>query len=242
MPRLLRLLPSAIVAVAESEKSEYQAVVPAKQLIFHHDLPRLVDIRTWINQTIQEDCLMMVDDDFLGVIPQVVRLQRRVTDPAIIEQVIENAHQCTEDLGLTVFCWTRTRNNFLADPEMLPIRLVQPMAGSFGMRGAAQSRRFDAVPDREDVDFTLQTLLHDRVLFAEMRWYFDHGRSFAGRGGNVGKITEEQFKASTAILLQRWGKYIGLGSPGFQKNRSTTPMSIRVKRRSPLADANSSSH
>jgi hypothetical protein len=40
------------------------------------------------------------------------RRQRHVTDPTVIAQVIENGHRIAEDLGITLFCWSRTQNNF----------------------------------------------------------------------------------------------------------------------------------
>jgi hypothetical protein len=90
--------------------------------------------------------------------------------------------------------------------------------------------------NREDLDFTLQTLLEDRIVLGDCRWYFDHGRIFSGRGGNVGLTTSEQFAHTTKDLVAKWGRFVGTSRPGFMKGQrqSTSPMSIRVERQSAL--------
>ena len=85
----------------------------------------------------------------------------------------------------------------------------------------------------------MRTLLDDRILFADMRWYFDFGRIFAGRGGNVGLVRREDWERSTQEIYRRWGQYVARTKPGFFKGRGqTSPMGIRVSRRSVLATAN----
>ncbi|MGD0653127.1 MAG: hypothetical protein ABSA16_02175 [Thermoguttaceae bacterium] len=231
MKRLLKLLPTALVCVARSEKEDYSKVVPANQLLFHDEIKGLVNIRNWINAKIQEDCVVMSDDDLLCVRPLIGK-QRPITDPAVILQIINNSHVVCQDLGINVFCWSRTRNSFLAGPDGNPIRLVQPMAATWGLRGAARERKFDTtLPARPDLDFTMETLLKDRILYADMRFYFDHGRSFTGRGGNVGILSHESWEATTKLLYKKWGKYIGTSKPGWVKTKGqTSVMSIRVKR------------
>ena len=236
IPRILSILPNATITVAESEAADYADVVPKKQLLLHPELRGLAAIRNWLAKTLQEDCLVEIDDDLRGVIPQLGKA-KRITDPAVIAELIENGHRIAEDLGIGVFCWSRTANNFLSDPIFLPIRFVQPVSCSFGMRGAARNRLWDeTIPGRADLDFTMRTMLEDRVLLADMRFYFDHGRIFSGKGGAVGIVSREGFEAGTRILYDRWGKYIGRKRPGFMKGQgNVAPMSIRVQRHNPTA-------
>ncbi len=95
------------------------------------------------------------------------------------------------------------------------------------------------LPGRADFDFTMQTLLDDRILYADVRFYFDHGRIFSGRGGNVGLLTDEMFKRSSDLLKCRWGKYVSFEKPGYAKMKAsnTQSMSARVRRHNPLATA-----
>ncbi len=115
IPRILSMLPNATITVAESEASDYAGVVPKKQLLLHPELKGLAAIRNWLGRTLQEDCLVEIDDDLRGVIPQLGKA-KRITDPAVIAELIENGHRMAEDLGIGVFCWSRTANNFLSDP------------------------------------------------------------------------------------------------------------------------------
>ncbi len=93
-------------------------------------------------------------------------------------------------------------------------------------------------PGRADFDFTLETLLHDRILYADCRFYFDHGRIFSGLGGNVGLISDADFKLATERLHKKWGRYISTKKPGYNKGASNVQsMGIRVRRQNPLVKA-----
>lgn len=236
MPRVLGLLPGALIVVANRERSDYAAVVPRDRLLCHPDLPSLMHIRNWISQTVQEDCLVQIDDDLKCIRPLIGK-QRAVRCPQTIAEVIAGAQQVSGDLEIPVFCWSRSRNVALVKPQLQPIRLVQPVSSSFGMRGPARARLFDeSLAGRADLDWTFRTLLHDRIVYVDMRWSFDHGRIFAGRGGNVGLVDPESWQRTTEEIYRRWGKYVGRKRPGFAKGKgSSSPMSIRVSRHSPLA-------
>ena len=239
MRRLLALLPDATVCVAKSEADEYAEVVPRKQLLLHDDLPNLVSIRNWLNQAVQERCLVEIDDD-LRCVYALVGKRRKITDPDTIRDIIANSVQVASDLDIGVFCWNRTQNTAISDPIFQPIRFVMPVSSSFGLRGRARERKFDSgFPGRADFDFTLTTLLEDRILYADCRFYFDHGRIFSGLGGNVGLISSEEFQAGTERLHQKWGRYLSTKKPSWQKGaRNVQAMSIRVRRQNPLASGN----
>jgi hypothetical protein len=234
MKRVLSLLPSAIVCVAKREEQDYAAAVGNARLITHDNLPGIIAIRNWLNETIQEDCLVMVDDDLKCIYPQIGK-QIKVTDPELIAHVIDNAHRVSEDLDIGVFCWTRTRNAFMVEPEYLPFRFVAPVMCSFGLRGAARGRRFDPeLPGRADFDFAFQTALEDRICLQDMRWYFDHGRIFAGRGGNAGVISKEQFDASTKRLTAKWGQFVSTKRAAYIKSKAGSAVGMKVQRSNPI--------
>ena len=240
MKRVLGLLPEALICVAKSEAADYSEVVPAAQLLFHDDLPALVPIRNWLNRTIQEDCVVQVDDD-LKAVWFLIGKKRRTTDPAVIREIIENTHRVAADLNISVFCWSRSANQFVLRPWLNPIRFATPISCSFGLRGRARQRRFDpGCPGREDFDFSMQTLLEDRILYADARFYFDHGRIFSGLGGNAGLITDGQFASATERLKQKWGRFLSMDKPGFQKGKANNvpAMSVRVRRHNPAVMAN----
>jgi hypothetical protein len=81
----------------------------------------------------------------------------------------------------------------------------------------------------------MQTLLKDRILYADARFYFDHGRIGAGLGGQVGLLTDVMHAASTEKLKQRWGRYVHFKKPSYHKGATNTQaMSVRVRRQNPL--------
>ena len=233
---MLGLLPGATVCVAREEADAYRAVVPKKQLLLHDNLPGLVHIRNWLNESIQEDCLVQVDDD-LRWVAALIGKSRKIVNPAVIAQIIANSHYIAADLDIGCFCWSRTQNTVLLRPEFWPVRFVGPVSCSFGLRGAARSRQFDIkFEGRADFDFTLQTLLDDRILYCDTRFYFDHGRIFGGRGGNVGLIDSAKFDESGRLLAEKWGRFINRKAPGFVKKKNVSTMGVRVSRKNPVAE------
>lgn len=240
MPELLTLLPTALVCVAEEEAKAYLEVVPKGQLITHNE-PNLIAIRNWILAKVQEDCVVQVDDDL-----QCVRLLTKakgtpaIKDPLAIRRIIENAHHVCVDLDVGVFGWSRTLNAKLINVRDFPIRVAAPIAAAYGIRGSARARRFDPhVVSREDFDFTLQTLLEDRIVYVDMRFYFDHGRSYSGTGGNAGRLDTEEIEMATARIKRKWGKWASTSKPAYKRNRAHNidSMSIRVPRRNPAIES-----
>lgn len=237
MPTILKLLPTAQIFVDEREADEYRPVVPAKQLRLHPPTANLCQVRNLIPDYFPAPAVVQIDDDL-----QAVRLCRnsaskRTTDPEQILQIIENGVRIAADLDLGVFCWSRNLNNAQLDPNFKTIHFTMPISSSFVLRGAALRRRFDErFVGKADFDFSLTTLLQDRVILCDTRFSFDHGRIFSGRGGNVSSISSEQMNATSRRLAAKWGDSLSLKGRSFKGRLATSDkMSIRVKRRNPLA-------
>ena len=104
------------------------------------------------------------------------------------------------------------------------------------MIAAARNRFFDErFIGRDDFDWTLRTLIDDRVLFVDNRFYFDHGPIYSGKGGNVGLIDQDSFVNSSRLLKQFFGDAIVFSThsnPRWKRERDPqTKMSIRVSLR-----------
>ena len=231
MPILRMLLPTAVICVDEREMAEYSIFVPKDKLLPHPPLANGAAVQSWMMDNIDTPILFRCDDD-LRCVRGMTGSHRRIVDPEEILAIIENAARCCQDLGLGVFTFAATANPIFLNVEEKPIKPVQPTFGAFGVMGKAlKTRRFD--PDlvgRSDADFTLQTLLDDRILYADCRFKFDFGLIFGGRGGNVGLITPKIFRRSTLELKRKWGKHVSFQKVNFQKKRTVSPISIRVKR------------
>jgi hypothetical protein len=152
-------------------------------------------------------------------------------------RIIENSVQIAEDLDVGCFGWGRTANTMFYN-AMDPLALVHSIYASFGVRGNGRHRQFDEnIPGRADVDFTLQALLEDRIVYVDRRFYFDHGGAFSGSGGSVGLIDRRMYENSTSVLQERWGRYVtvtgrtgaSLMAGGAQGVQATH---IKVRRRS----------
>jgi len=229
------LLPSAIVCVDEREADDYRAVVPPPNLLLHPPMEGLPAVMNWMMDNIKQDILVSIDDDFQGV--QVTTGSRRfVTNSDEILAIIENGARACADLGLTCFCWSRTPNTSVIRPDVRPVVPTQLVGSAFGIMGAARHRHYDArFSGRAAVDWTLTTLHQDRCVLADIRYFFDCGVIFSGRGGNVGVVTPEQFTAASRGLVKKWGNALSLKAPGYVKNRQQAALRIAVSRTNKVA-------
>jgi hypothetical protein len=221
--------------VAEVERADYLKTVPAEALICHEGLADLPAIRTWILDWFDEDCIVQVDDDLRRVVSCITG--RTITAPEAIKQLIENSLQVAEDCGIGVFCWSRTLNRTLTHPDERPFNFTAPVASVFGQRGLARHRHWDSdFPGKADYEFTLRTLMEDRILLGDNRFYFDCGPPFRGTGGNAGRITKKQIAETDRLLKERYGAAADLGSRDtYQHPRpSIGGMGIRVRRKATL--------
>ena len=236
MLRIRSLLPTALIVVDEAERAEYRALVPAERMLCHPGLRGVPRIRNFMAAQVKSKILVEIDDDLERVLVTTGSL-RRITDPTDILAIIENAARCCQDLGLTVFCWSRTANLAILSPDTRPINPVHPVANAFGIMGAARHREFNpTMTGRADLDWTLETLMRDRIVFADTRFYFDCGRIFAGRGGAVGQIDKETFERTTRAIGRKWGEYVTFKTPNYVKKKgSVSPMRIKVSRTNPTA-------
>jgi hypothetical protein len=230
MPVIRSLLPSAIITVDEVEADDYRPVVPADKLLLHPPMKGLYAVINWAQEHFKNDILIEVDDDFNGV--QVnTGSKRKLTNPDEILAVIENAARACKDLGLTAFCFSRTPNTTVVRPDVRPLVPVQSVCMAFGIMGAARHRKYNLeFVGRGDADWTLQTLLDDRCVYADIRFFFDGGDAFGGRGGNVGLVTPEVFEATSRDLIRKWGKSLMFKAPAYVKNRQVAPIRINVSR------------
>lgn len=161
---------------------------------------------------------------------------RYITDPEEILGIIENGARACKDLELTTFCWSATGNRMFLKPDKIPLKPIQPIHHAFGLMGKARTRKWrEDLPGRTAVDVTLTTLLLDRLLYADTRFWFDCGAVFAGRGGNVGLVDIERWKNSSRELKRTWGKSVSFTRRQFGRRHNVDSMSIQVTRSNPVA-------
>lgn len=236
MKRLLSLFPDAYVTVNKSGIDIYRSVVPKKQLIEHPDMP-LIETRNWILDNFQEECVLQFNDDVQKLV-KFGNTTRTIRDPAMIKGVIINTMQCARDLGVGVFCWSVTANASMIFPQIRPFRANAPCSShAFGVCGDARGRRFDPTfRARGDYDYTLETLLHDRLLLCDVRFSFDCGGMSRGGGGQSGTLTGQQIDNGERALRRKWGKCVGeSGVKSVNKKKTWKSFSLNVQRTNPRA-------
>lgn len=233
MATMQSLLPNATVCVEDSEVETYAKYVDREKLWPHPPLGGLNQIISWMMENCKADCMIYCDDDLQGLRPTLTR-PALVTDPDVIRDVIENQVVCCHDLQLGVFCWIRSQNKLLLEPEYFPYRLVMPIQGCWGVMNTARRRLFDpGMNGRGDVDFTLETLVRDRVILTDCRWYWDFGRVSAGKGGNAGMLTTDELDTAQRDIETKWGNAVSFGTTdsGVSGRRTMPRCSIKVSRR-----------
>jgi hypothetical protein len=231
VPKVLRLLPTAVVCIDDRERDDYAAVTPASQLLLHPPTETIGEVRQWILDEIPGP-VVMIDDDLRDVRPMVGVKRKPITDPDVIRVIIENGVRCATDLGLHLFSWNRNPVPMYFQPNN-PIEFAGPCAGAFGVIG--RKFRFDtSLIHGEDCDLTMQALLRDRVVLIDNRFYWQFGPVHQGEGGLQQIRTHEKIKADIDKLRKRWGSYLVLdakpGSQAHRKRSRALSMSIRVKR------------
>ena len=237
MPIIRALLPTAVVCVDAREVDDYSPYIPPKQLLVHPPFDGFGRVMNWIQENVESPVLVEIDDDFQGVLMITGERHRHMTDPLDILAVIENGIRVTQDLELTTFCFARTNNYVALKPDLMPFRAVAPVCAVVGTMGAARHRKYDtSLTGRADMDWTLRTLLEDRLVFCDTRFFFDCGTTFAGRGGSVGLIGPDAFEKTSVEIRRRWGKHISYKQPVYiNYHRSVAAIAIRVRRRANTA-------
>jgi hypothetical protein len=237
MATIRSLLPTAKVVVDEREEFEYATEVPRENLILHPPMDGFAHVYNWMLKHFQEKIIIELDDTF-AYIKSMTGSYRRISRPLEVLAVIENTAQCCWDLGLPAMTWSRTTNTVLIDPEMKPIVPIQPVCGALGVMHNGREREIDpAFFGRADTDWTLKTLLIDRCVYADQRFYFERGPAYAGVGGNTGLVSDEQFWSGTVGMKKKWGKHLKCSRQAYKKDqaRNVAPIGMRVKRTNPIA-------
>lgn len=230
----LRLFPGATVTVAESEMESYAAIadpggrrlIGEDRLIPHpDDVSGIAPIRQWVLDHFDEECIVMVDDDVYELVFLVHYVPRKMSDPAVVQQVVYNAANVAQGIGAPVFGFNQAWDVRKFKPYE-PFTLNSWAGGVIGIIG--RDLRYDLnLRLRADIDFCLQALLHKRLTFIENRFSFMH-RRFGLAGGNAGNRSSRRNEEELAYLKRKWGEHLQVDD-----KKTTTRLSINVPRRQP---------
>ena len=209
MKDVFKLIPYATVCIRKDDYEAYQSEVPNSQLVVIDKLvSNITETRQWILDHFTEETIIFFDDDFKSMRMRVGERQRKITDPDAIKQIVLNAANIAKDLNISLFGFAASPNPLLFKP-FDPVSFTTPAFGVWGVVG--RRFRFDLnLVTREDIDYSMQVLLHDRILYCDQRFYPDCGIPWKGAGGDQGIRTTFTEASDRQILAEKWGGFLSL--------------------------------
>lgn len=228
----LRLWPGLTLVVDEVERDDYAGLVPDENLVTHPSLTPAVAIAQWIMDKYDDDDLVYVGDDHIGLFGMAGWTPRRHRDPEVALAVLQNSAECAREAGAGMFGFAANSNPLIYEPYR-PFNLARWVASPLGFVKGHGLRFDDRLTLMADVDICLQSLLKHRIIWCDRRWCYI-GKGLNNKGGNAAMRSEERFARERKILKEKWGKYVGFdmtamhSSPRYAKGLPATVMMTYV--------------
>lgn len=215
-----KLLSDFIVLCPESEKELYEQIVTNVETI-PDKIVGLAGVRNWTIQNYKEDVLF-IDDDITGFFSVCGTKAMRIKDPQAVDQILNNLYINAKDVGARVFGLNQTADPRKYTPNQ-PFKLKGWLGSVIGVIG--KDLKFDERNKiRVDVDFCLQSLMHDRLIWVDNRFAFFSKKNL-NTGGNSKMRSERNLEKEKTYLKNKWGKYIN-----FYDGKETDNVKIIVSR------------
>jgi len=219
--KALRLFPDATLCVGKDEVDAY-AKVSDRLLVHPAKVVGIGPLRQWVLDHVEDPCVVMVDDDMTHVYSQVGFHKWRIEDAETARAIVERMAILAADAGVRVFGFNQAARP-LTYANFRPFGLDTWVGGLIGIIG--RELRYDtSLLLRADIDFCLQSLLHDRIVLVDGRYSFIHTR-FAGGGGNAANRSSERHQQEIAYLRRKWRPYLDV-----VQAKGTTRLVVRVVR------------
>ncbi|WP_428937786.1 hypothetical protein [Fontivita pretiosa] len=219
--KALRLFPDATVCIGDDELEAYSRVT-SNLLVHPASVVGIGPLRQWVMDHVEDRCVVMVDDDVTHVYSQVGFHKRRIEDADTARAIVERLAILAADAGVRVFGFQQAARP-LTYANFRPFSLNTWVGGLVGIIG--RELRYDtSLLLRADIDFCLQSLVHDRIVLVDGRYSFIHTR-FAGAGGNAQQRSAERHEQEIRYLKRKWGPYLDV-----VQAKGTTRLVVRVVR------------
>lgn len=219
--KALRLFPNATLCVGDDEQAAY-AKVSDRLLVHPANVVGIGPLRQWVLDHVDDPVVVMVDDDVTHAYSQVGFHKRRIEDADTARAIVERLVIMATDAGCRVFGFQQAARPFTY-ANFRPFSLNTWVGGLIGIVG--RELRFDqSLLLRADIDFCLQSLLHDRIVLVDGRYSFIHTR-FAGGGGNASNRSSARHEQEIAYLRRKWGQCLAVAQA-----KGTTRLVVRVQR------------
>lgn len=196
-----RILPEWVeVLVPESELEDYRQRVPNPLLTVPDSVEGLGRLRNWVLDNFTEETVIMVDDDVNHFYRLTGPLTERVEDPEEVVQVIVNTAVMAMDAG--VHCFGYAQTDIRKYNATMPFSLTGWVGCLIGVVG--RKFRFRDDKFKVDIDYCLQCMLVDRIIWIDGRYWLSQSRD-NNLGGNAKFRTQEEFERSLDSLVSKWG-------------------------------------
>lgn len=216
-----KLFPDAVLCIPDSEKEAY-AHIPNRKVYVPDNIKGLGFLRNWILDNFPNDAIVMVDDDVKKLWINSRLKGEGITDPEIIKQVIYSTALCAKDLGTSCFGFNQKWDTRKYRPTE-PFAHVGFAGGVIGIIG--RRIRFIDHLFKVDVDFCLETLKQDRVIWLDNRYSFVQTRN-NNKGGNSLFRTREKVEQEVDNLRKKWGQYYT-----YEETKSGEKTTIKIARK-----------
>lgn len=208
------------VVAPESEKEAYKSSLQNPILTIPDKYEGLGQVRNWVLDAFNEDTVIMIDDDITRVYNLEGKLSRKIEGEELTD-VLFNTAIMAKDAGASVFGFSQTDIRKYKGTE--PFGICSWVGCVIGIIG--RKHRFRNDKFKVDIDMCLQSLLTERIVWIDNRYYFNQNRD-NNAGGNGQFRTEELFRKSVDSLKSKWGAYLKEG-----KHKNQIRLSLNVKRR-----------
>ena len=220
-----KLFPFAQILVPESEKSDYEHLSNDIETV-PDSIIGLGQLRNWILDTYKEEIVIMLDDDITSCRCISRESYYKVQNPDDVKTILLNAANCAKDLGTSVFGFDQNADvrKYKASS---PFNFCAWVGGVIGVIG----RKYRFLADHKfkvDIDFCLNVLMKERIIFKDNRFSFLQNRNFM-KGGNSSFRRQADVDQEVYRLKNKWGSHYQ-----FKKTKTGEDTKIRVQRRNPL--------
>lgn len=209
------------VLVPESEKSDYERNINNPILTIPDSEKGLGKVRNWVLRHFDNDIVIMMDDDLKYLYCLTGERTKRVNDKDEIIQVLINTSVMAKDLGVHCFGYAQTDIRKYNGTD--PFKLNTWVGGVIGIIGRKYEFRDDKY--KVDIDYCLQNLLADRIVFQDTRYTWPQSRD-NNKGGNSAFRTEDDYDKSVNSLKEKWGDAINI-----RHHKGQLHITLNVQRR-----------
>ena len=227
----LKLVPSAILCVAESQKDEYRRCNPNTEIVTHPDsVIGLVPKRNWMVGHFGE--LFMLDDDLTTFKKLYVDKGEGqiVKDKAFILEKIEFLYQMAAMLGVHLFGFANKCTPIQYDGFKW-FSLSQPVTGrAYGVIGNENTKWDENFTLKEDFMISCAIKYRERKILTDNRFCFEQKATMVNGGGLAAIRSQQSERENVMRLRQYYGECVQMKGSGTNgKNRVNDKSMYNIK-------------